>query len=502
MTTNKFKHLLNENVFDFVERTKKLLSIEKQDDIALLEEAYSNYTLKQLQQKGLCLRRIQITDIHTGLYGRTIIKFALNSDDNKEKEIDHKFTVGDIVRFVENDKITGVICKSFRNQLKVAINDGISFQIGKDLTISHKYSLLLLIDNITYKKYDQILSKLSKPNIGIATNIRDLLFNSIQSTNNEIEYKTSINFQPVNKNLNPSQLHAIQCALNANDIFLIHGPPGTGKTTTVIELIYQSLIQHQLLNKTNKKTKILACAPSNIAVDNMVEKLSNSLYKHLINIVRIGHPARILDTVLNKCLESLIRGNGSKNDDKQLVDDIRREIKDNVKLLNKTCSKKERYLVYDELKNLRKELKKYEEKMVNNILNNVDVILCTLCGADRYELKKMEFDVCIIDEAAQSLEVACWIPMIKSRKIILCGDHLQLPPTIKSKNAKELSYTLFDKLQEKFREISYPPKIAMLDTQYRMNRNICQFFSDTLYDGKLKSDESVAHHLLAGLDYI
>ena len=158
----------------------------------------------------------------------------------------------------------------------------------------------------------------------------------------------------------------------------------------------------------------------------MVEKLSNALYANLINVVRIGHPARILDSVLDKCLESIIRGNQSQNDDKQLVDDIRREIKQSIKLLDKCNNKQGRHLIYAELKNLRNDLKKYEHKMVTNILNAADVILCTLCGATRYELHNMEFDLCIIDEAAQSLEVASWIPMVKSRKVVLCGDHKQV----------------------------------------------------------------------------
>eukprot|EP01083_Nonionella_stella_P300506 1026363_1 len=504
MTSTQFKHLLNENVFDFVERTRKLLSVEKQDDIALLEEAYSHYTLKQLEEQGLCLRRIQITDIHTGLYGRSIVKFALHTNQDEHSSIDHKFTVGDIIKFVDNEKIQGVICKSYRNQLKIAINDGVSFEIGKDLVISHKYSLLLLIDTITYKKYDQILSILSKPSIGIGTNIRNLLFTPMhldQDTNSEHKHAPPIDFDPINKTLNQSQLNAIQCALNANDIFLIHGPPGTGKTTTIIELIYQSLI-HQKRSTTNKKFQILACAPSNIAVDNMVEKLSSTLYGQLINMVRIGHPARILDSVVSHCLESLLRSNAFKHDGKQLVDDIRQEIKHNVKLLNtKNKDKKQRYLIYDELKQLRRELKKYEEKMVNGILDHVDVVLCTLCGASRRELKDKQFDLCIIDEAGQSLEVACWIAMTKCKKVILCGDHLQLAPTVKSKDAKELSYTLFDKLQGKFKH-EYPPKIAMLDTQYRMNDVICRYFSDALYEGKLKSHESVAHHVLRDLEYM
>ena len=217
--SRKYKHLLNENVFDFVERTSKLLSVEKEDDIAAMEEAYSSYSLKQLQEKGLCLRRIQITDINTGLYGRTIVQFSIhnhnnnNNNNDEDGNSDHKFTVGDIVKFVENEKITGVVCKSYRNQLKVAIDDNVSIQIGKDLIVSYKYSLLLLIDTITYKQYERILSILPKPNIGIATHLRDLLFSaskaieSVKNDNNgndksSTEYKTiSINFEPINQKL-------------------------------------------------------------------------------------------------------------------------------------------------------------------------------------------------------------------------------------------------------------------------------------------------------------
>lgn len=302
----------------------------------------------------------------------------------------------------------------------------------------------------------------------------------------------------IDPSLNDSQKDAIRFALAAQDIALIHGPPGTGKTHTLIELILQ-LVQ--------RKKRILVCGPSNVSVDNIVERLA----KTKTPVVRIGHPARLLPSVLDHSLEVLTQ----TSDAGGIVKDIRKEMDEKQASIRKTRSGRERRGIYDELKLLRKEFRERESKCVNNLVTESSVVLATLHGAGGHQLKNQKFDVVIIDEASQALEAQCWISLLSADKVVLAGDHLQLPPTVKStgqkpKKAKEaaqppeqtlkgvsLERTLFDRLLA----LHGPGIKTMLTTQYRMHETIMRFPSDELYEGKLIAGEAVKARLLADLPY-
>lgn len=302
----------------------------------------------------------------------------------------------------------------------------------------------------------------------------------------------------IDPSLNDSQKDAIRFALAAQDIALIHGPPGTGKTHTLIELILQ-LVQ--------RKKRILVCGPSNVSVDNIVERLA----KTKTPVVRIGHPARLLPSVLDHSLEVLTQ----TSDAGGIVKDIRKEMDEKQASIRKTRSGRERRGIYDELKLLRKEFRERESKCVNNLVTESSVVLATLHGAGGHQLKNQKFDVVIIDEASQALEAQCWISLLSANKVVLAGDHLQLLPTVKStgqkpKKAKEgaqpseetlkgvsLERTLFDRLLA----LHGPGIKTMLTTQYRMHETIMRFPSDELYEGKLIAGEAVKARLLADLPY-
>ena len=295
--------------------------------------------------------------------------------------------------------------------------------------------------------------------------------------------------------LNDSQKDAIRFALASREVALIHGPPGTGKTHTLIELILQMVKRGQ---------KILVCGPSNLSVDNIVERLS----PRKVPIVRLGHPARLLPSVVNHSLDVLTKTSEAG----AIVKDVRAEMDAKQASIKKTKSGKERRAIYADLKDLRKEYRERERRCVTNLVGGSKVVLATLHGAGGSQLRSAEFDVVIIDEASQALEAQCWVPLLSAKKVVCAGDHLQLPPTIKSLNSKEkpklkdgakpikgltLETTLFDRLLA----LHGPSIKRMLTTQYRMHEKIMRFPSDELYESKLIAAESVKTRLLKDLNY-
>ncbi|CAO3612831.1 unnamed protein product [Cunninghamella echinulata] len=229
-----------------------------------------------------------------------------------------------------------------------------------------------------------------------------------------------------------------------------------------------------------------------------------------MNLVRVGHPARILPTVLEHSLDIITR----TCDSGKIIADIRKEMDDNLNKVGKSKNRTERRMLYGEIKELRKDYRIRERKVVDEVITGAQVVISTLNGCGSKTMMKREFDVVIIDEATQALEAECWIALQKGKKAILAGDHLQLPPTIKTpiklkdnniikkKNGLstsiDLSTTLFDRLLS-----MYGNKIKkMLVVQYRMNEKIMQFSSKELYDNLLVADQSVATHLLQDLPNI
>lgn len=290
--------------------------------------------------------------------------------------------------------------------------------------------------------------------------------------------------------LNDSQRAAVRFALAAPEIALIHGPPGTGKTHTLIELIRQLVAQGK---------KLLVCGPSNISVDNIVERLA----PHKVPMVRLGHPARLLPSVVGHSLDVLTKS----SDAAALVQDVRREMDDKQANIRKTRSGRERRAIYDELRELRREFRERERGCVDELVRQSRVVLATLHGAGGQQLRHAEFDVVVIDEASQALEAQCWVALLAAKKAVLAGDHLQLPPTIKSLNSKtktdggkgaaSLERTLFDRLLD-----MYGTTVKrMLTIQYRMHEKIMAFPCEEMYEGKLMAAEGVRHRLLSELTY-
>ena len=258
-----------------------------------------------------------------------------------------------------------------------------------------------------------------------------------------------------------------------------------------------------------RKLRVLVCGPSNVSVDNIVERLA----PHKLPIIRLGHPARLLPSVLNHSLDVLTRASNAA----EIVQDVRKEMDSKQASIKKTRNGRERRAIYGEMKELRKEYREREKECVTSLVGGSKVVLATLHGAGGFQLRNEQFDVVIIDEASQALEAQCWIPLLSAKKAVLAGDHLQLPPTIKSSNTKpmvekgkaeaqqakknsaniSLEITLFDRLLKMHGSLIK----RMLTVQYRMHEKIMKFPSDEMYESKLLAGEAVKSRLLKDLPY-
>ncbi|KAG7245412.1 hypothetical protein INR49_010863 [Caranx melampygus] len=426
-----------------------------------------NISLKDLQNKGVCLLKLQIGSQATGLYGRTVVILEprkhlgfLSLPSN---------TFGPIA--------TGIVTRVSQTSISVAFDDS---KDGLGFDTDAPYNLLKLANDITYKRMKNALNALNRYSNGIAANLISVLFGdstpSSQSQPNKVEF--------FNLNLDDSQREAVSFALSQRELAVIHGPPGTGKTTTVVEIILQAVKQGQ---------KVLCCASSNVAVDNLVERLARCKAK----VLRLGHPARLLESIQKHSLDAIL----AQSDNANIITDIRKDIDKAFMGMKKKHERGERVNFRREIGELRKELKTREATAIAQILKSADVVLSTNTGAcDDGPLKFLpadHFDWVVIDECAQALESSCWIPLLRARKCILAGDYKQLPPTIKSQTAasKGLSLSLMERLIQMYGD----SVVRMLTVQYRMNSAIMEWASKEMYQGRLTAHSSVEKHLLKDL---
>jgi superfamily I DNA and/or RNA helicase len=323
----------------------------------------------------------------------------------------------------------------------------------------------------------------------VLLNIKDPIIHNPEDTTEDEKFKLKSLF---NKKINFSQIASIENCLRSKELSLIHGPPGTGKTSTLTEYILQSV---------QRNKKILVCAYNNIAVDNIAEmlivnKLNNPWLK--FEICRMGRPSKVLESVMETCMEAYV--NKSPYSEHQ---DIIYQLISSMKNLDEAS----KTAVKSKIFKLQQEIDFYKKI----VIDRSDVVLCTNVGAgnkilfDYVEQYENFFDLVIIDEAAQAPEYSCWVPILLGKKLVMAGDHKQLPPTIKSEEAKvELSYTLFEKMDDAYgqnrkKEIYKNSITSMLQVQYRSNRLIMEFSSQEFYNGELIAHESVQNRSLMDL---
>ncbi|GFR40163.1 hypothetical protein Agub_g720 [Astrephomene gubernaculifera] len=466
--------------------------MEREAEIAQANEETSTCSPETAQARGRALLNLRLDDVEGGLLGRTLLTLVSNKGygaGGPPAELPpHKFGPHDVVAIRPSRGpsdgpalVSGVIYRVRETSIVVAVDEAPEEGLDQPVRLDK------LANEVTYQRLQGTLDALLRVRGGTAATpdgrllpggtLVDVVFGR-----REARFAAAARaWQPLNGGLDESQRAAVTLALSSQDVALVHGPPGTGKTTAVVEIILQEVA---------RGSRVLAASASNIAVDNLVERLVRADPK--IKLVRLGHPARLLPQVLDSSLEAHVL----RSDNSALARDCRAEIKDiNSRLLKLgPRDRAERRALRGDLRRLAKEERQRQEAAVKEVVRGSQVVCCTLTGVAHRQLEAELFDVAVVDEAAQALEAATWGALLRARRAVLAGDHLQLPPTVVCDEAARLGLgrTLFERLQR-----SLPAASAMLTVQYRMNKAIMQWSSDELYEGKLTAHESVAEHTLA-----
>lgn len=489
---------------ELAERFLKAIELEQNADSQLTDFYLERFPPKKLAKMGFAILNLLVSGMRTGLGGKTLLD--LTPDPAFSKEVSAgSLKVGDIVKLErmgaeEKKPLEGVILRIEGKGVTVAVEEAAeddTLSLYNNTNDSARVWIVQLSNTATYKRMTQAMKKLRELTDSNKSEVIRILLGEAECVSSAIEP-----LKYLDSSLNESQKKAVAAALS-RPVTIIHGPPGTGKTHTLVELIRQ-LVQ--------KDKKVLVCGPSNISVDNILERLSETFKpkkkKAGDNLIRIGHPARLLQTNLKHLLDVLSKSTLSS--DGQILNDIQREIADTLGRIQKTKRYAERRALWQELKQLKKELKVRERKVVLQLLGNAQVVLATLHGAGAneflsfYKEGKPLFDTLVIDEVSQSLEPQCWIPLLLHsgiKRVVIAGDNKQLPATVKSvwpkdKNVANLEVTLFDRLVRDCKGDTFK---ELLDTQYRMNTAIMDFPSQALYEGRLKAGHGVAGILLTDL---
>ena len=332
----------------------------------------------------------------------------------------------------------------------------------------------LSFDETSYRTMFDTLDRVMRAKNNRLAQLRDLFYKPASQTPTP-NASRFFSFAPLSFPwLNPTQEQAVNMVLRAKDVAIVHGPPGTGKTTTLVEAIFETL---------HREPQVLVCAQSNMAVDWISERLVD----RGVNVLRIGNPTRVNDKMLSFTYERRFEA----HPDYELLWSIRKAIRD-LRQHRKRGSENWHQKM-DRLKSRAAEL---EIRINAELFGEARVIACTLVGSANRLLEGQKYHTLFIDEAAQALEAACWIPIRRVSRVVFAGDHCQLPPTVKSLAALKagLGRTLMERLVD-----NHPEAVTLLGVQYRMNEEIMRFSSDWFYGGKVKSAPQVRHRGI--LDY-
>ena len=458
-----------------LEKSLQLIRIEKKEEEKKFAELIKTTSIDERKQKGLAWYPILVEKEEIGLGEQWILEIKRTSNLNEK----HQFRSGQSVELFcnayegkERLAVAGVVSWSKQNELTLVLNSNeLPDWIGDG-----KLGIDLLYNEATFKEMEKAIEKM------MAAKERERL-GQLRETllgNRTASFKRN-HFEVQFPKLNKAQNKALALIEKAEDIAIVHGPPGTGKTTTLIKAIEQTL---------KKEKQVLVVAPSNTAVDLLVQKL----IERKISVVRLGHPTRIDEDLITQTLDAQVATHRDYKQLKQLRKDAQK-IKRQAWKFKRNFGHEERIERKALLKEARETLdyaKDLEKFIIRDVLNETQVVAATLVGSNTRVLRDKEFQTVFIDEAAQALEAATYIPILRAHRIVLAGDHFQLPPTVKSYEAqhKGMEISLFEKA------IKGLDADVMLEIQYRMNEKIMQFSSQEFYQNKLAADKTVQHHSL------
>lgn len=450
---------------------RTLLQLEYYTEKEAFRKLTEQMGMQRKVKRGDAWFPLQVGKSFYNSLNQTAIEVFRTSD----QDIEHNFEFGRPVMFFRSEgseelkyfSFTGTVSYVDGDRMVVTIPDSaplLELQQSTD-----PIGVQLSFDETSYKLMFEALDRVMKAKNNRLAYLRDLFYSHQKAGR--------FSFEPMKFPwLNPTQERAVNEVLWAKDVAIVHGPPGTGKTTTLVEAINETLM---------RESQVLVCAQSNMAVDWISEKLVD----RGINVLRIGNPTRVNDKMLGFTYERRFE---SHADYPQLWA-IRKAIRELRK--NRKKSSENYHQKMDRLKSRAAEI---ELRINAELFGEARVIACTLVGSAHHLLEGMKFGTLFIDEAAQALEAACWIPMRRASRVILAGDHCQLPPTVKSIAALRagLGKTLMERIAE-----NKPEVVTLLKIQYRMNDEIMRFSSDWFYGGEVESAPQIKYRSVLDYDH-
>ncbi|MEZ5173051.1 MAG: AAA domain-containing protein [Bacteroidia bacterium] len=453
------------NTEEYFQNLSSLVHAEREYEQAGFEVLMKEWSIEKRVEAGICWHPLRVAETGYGFgdYPYAILERTRNTDRN------HSFGSGKPVLLYSSehdspDPLKAVVQFVSGNQIKLIflIDD------EPELLSYSKLGIVLLPDENSYLEQEKAMEKISKAKNCRLADLRDILLL-------KKNFNTESDFNLEFSDLNPSQTEAVNTALNAADIALIHGPPGTGKTTTVIRLTRELVSRNE---------KIMLTAASNTAVD----LLATRAHEAGLKVLRIGNPARVDEKLEALTPEGIVMRHPEFSEIKK----YRKEAAELRRMASKykrnfgKAEREQRKLILIEAKNRVRAAIELENYLFENAVNNSDVICCTLIGSTGNLIREIQFDTVIIDEAAQATEPSAWVPLLKANKAVFAGDPFQLPPVVKSDTAIKggLMVTLMEKL------LNRVPTV-LLNLQYRMNPFIMQFPAAYFYNNELIADNSV-----------
>ena len=460
------------------EISSPILELQRQRALLQMEYDEEKRAFQQQTEALGMLRKVKRGDAWMPLrvgksYYNSLNQYCIEVFRKPDDDTDHNFEFGRPVQFfVEREKeihffhATGSVSYVDGDRMIVSVPDG--FPVGDLQVTDGQLGIQLFFDETSYRLMFDALDRTMRAK-GRLGYLRDLFYSRQKA---ETFSFPDIGFSY----LNETQQHAVNEVLRAKDVAIVHGPPGTGKTTTLVEAIYETL---------RRESQVLVCAQSNMAVDWISEKLVD----RGLNVLRIGNPVRVDDKILSFTYERRFEA----HPDYELLWSIRKAIRE----LRSRRSRRVSDGYHQKMDRLKSRATELEIRINADLFGEARVIACTLVGSANRLLDGMKFGTLFIDEAAQALEAACWIPIRRASRVIFAGDHCQLPPTVKCYEALKggLGRTLMERIADQKPEV-----VTLLRIQYRMHEDIMRFSSDWFYHNLMVAAPEVQHRSILDLD--